>query len=232
MKIITAIASTTHVDKHFEQFTKEALESMAKQIKQKYIPFLVDHDFDRQIGMLLYGEVFQLADGEYALGVVSAYFETPGDQIIFQNEAKNIVWKQYKNHLNISEMIKTQASAAKVYKPPNRRRSDLSLSELLEIHLDSTQITPSGQVNKIKKLVATVDSLRIEVYPKDHEHQPHFHVISRQRGINARFDLNTLQVISMKSGKITQRDIKKIQNFFESQEMLEILKNEHSRLNK
>ncbi len=71
MNITTAIASTTHIDKHGDRFAKSALDDMARQIKTKFIPHLVEHDPKQQVGAALYGEVFKLGDGEYALGVVT-----------------------------------------------------------------------------------------------------------------------------------------------------------------
>jgi hypothetical protein len=232
MKIVTGIASTTHIDRHFERFAKSALDGMTEQIKAKYIPNNIEHDSNRQNGVILYGEVFQLSDGEYGLGVVVGQFEKSEERVIYNNGSKNTVWKKYKSLLDIDELIKMQASLSPDTGPhTERKRSELSLEELLDIHISSTQVTPDGVVYKIKKHVATTDDLKIEVYPKDHEHQPHFHVISKQRGINARFDINTLEVISMKRGTIKARDIKKIQSFFESEPMRKKLKEEHARLN-
>ncbi len=75
MIIITGIASTTHIDRHNERMAKSALDGMAKQIKERFIPHLIEHDPNQHIGVILYGEVFRLKDGEYALGIVSGTFE-------------------------------------------------------------------------------------------------------------------------------------------------------------
>ena len=230
MKIITAIASTTHIDSHGERFAKSALDGMAKQIKESYIPHLIEHDPNKHIGAVLYGEVFQLGDNEYALGVVAGIFENDDERIMCESGKLNKLWATGKKHLDINKLLKMHANnGSKGHsKPPSTR----TLADLLETHLDSTKVLPDGKVYKIKRYIASVGGLRIEVYPKDHKHQPHFHVISKQRSINARFDLASLELINLKSGKIKQDDIKKIQNFFKLRpDKLEELRQEHRRLN-
>lgn len=95
MKIITGIASTTHIDKHNERMAKSALDSMAEQIKKRFLPQLVEHDPNQHIGVILYGEVFQLKDGEYALGIVSGVFENNEEKQIFKIGQPNNVWEDY-----------------------------------------------------------------------------------------------------------------------------------------
>jgi len=58
MKIITGIASTAHIDRHNERMAKSALDSMATQIKEKFIPQLIEHDPNQHVGVILYGEFF------------------------------------------------------------------------------------------------------------------------------------------------------------------------------
>jgi hypothetical protein len=97
--------------------------------------------------------------------------------------------------------------------------------------LDSSKIWEDGSVYRIKHLVASTQDLRIHVYAKDHW-PPHFHVVSRQRGINARFDLKTLEHISTKAGVIRPDDVKKIHAFLKQYpEVLVRLKDEYARLN-
>jgi hypothetical protein len=231
MKFITGIASTTHIDKHGDRFAKSALDGMARQIKEKFIPNLVDHDPKQQIGAALYGEVFKLSDGEYALGVVTGFFENDEEGKRCEAGKPNTLWSEAKKHLDINELLKMNENNAN--KGHARVPSNRTIADLLETHLDSTQVSPDGRVYKIKRLIASTGDLRVEVYPGDHKYQPHFHVISKQRAMNARFDLETLEVISMKKGKIKPDDVKKIQNFFELRpDKLEYLKQEHQRLNK
>lgn len=46
---------------------RSALETGARQIRKKYVPLLIEHDFNRQIGVLLNAKVAKLPDGEFAL---------------------------------------------------------------------------------------------------------------------------------------------------------------------
>ncbi len=226
MKITIGIASTTHVDKHYEKMSKEALEDMAKQINKKYIPQLENHDFNKQIGVALYAEVFELHDGECALGHVSGIFENTRERDLYKIGDENKVWKKYKIFLDIEKLYKRN----KNNKSKNITiEKDLNIADLLAIHLDSTKILPNGEVYKVKRFIASTGDLTIEVYPGDHDR--HFHVISKQRKINARFDLDTLEFINNKTGVIRQNEIKKIINFFQDHPQILIkLKNEHKRL--
>lgn len=109
--------------------------------------------------------------------------------------------------------------------------SDLQrIAELLDSHLDSTRVWPNGRVIQIRRLIATVKDLKIEIHPKDHR-PPHFHVTSKQRNINARFSTLTLALLDSDQNYITHDDVKKIQNFFEDHpDSLVLLQNEHRRL--
>ncbi len=88
-----------------------------------------------------------------------------------------------------------------------------TVADQLELHLDSTEIAPDGSVYLIKRRITSVGGLEIYVYPQDHD-PPHFHVVSKQRKIDARFHLETLEVISMKRGEIRQKETRQIQDFF------------------
>lgn len=229
MKIITGIASTTHIDRHNERMARSALDSMAEQIKERFIPQLVEHDPNQHIGVILYGEVFQLKDGEYALGVVSGIFKNNEEKETFKTGQPNNVWQDYKKYLDIDELLKLNEQNHQT-KQINFFSQDSNIADLLETHLDSTQVLPDGTVYKIKRFIASTGDLRIEVYPKDHSPQ-HFHVISKQRKIDARFDIATLNLINTKQGSIQEKDVKKIQNFFKTfPDCLEKLRNEHARL--
>jgi len=235
MKIVAGIASTTHVDRHLECLTKGALVGMEQQIRRKYIPSLMEHDRNKQMGVILYGKVFQLRDGEYALGVVTGLFENENERNKFKLGQPNEVWKNYENYLPINKLIKL---IDENNKEENQRQNvsssnkgpKLSVADLLEMHLDSTQVLPDGTIYKIKRLIAVIGGLKIEVYPKDHQ-PTHFHVVSKQRNINAKFDIETLALISAKENNISERNARKIQNFFKSHPTaLERLRREHSRL--
>lgn len=233
MKIIVGIASTTHIDKHRERMAKSALDGMAKKIKEEFIPLLVNHNAEQHIGAILYGETFQLKDGEYALGVVSGIFENPEERETFDAGQSNHVWKRYKKYFSEEKLLQLIDEKRELKKDMlilDKRESNIA--DLLETHLDSTQVAPDGTIYKIKRFIAATGDLRIEVYPKDHQNQPHFHVISRQRNIDARFSIDSLELISTKRGTISTNDKKRIINFFSIYpEKLKKLRNEHTRLN-
>lgn len=231
MKILSFIASTTHLDLHNERMAKSALDDGALQIRSKYIPYLINHDFNKQIGVLLCGKVIQLEDGEFALYVVFGIFENESEKQNYRLGSPNTVWKKYKRYLDNPIKLSQKISRRKPQKPLSNTKSDLSIADLLETHLDSTQILPDGRVYKIKRFIVATGDLRIEVYPKDHRPK-HFHVISKQRAINARFDLETLELIDTKSGKVKKDDIKKIQNLFETYpKARQKLESEYKRMN-
>jgi len=231
MEIIVGIASTTHVDRHRERMAKSALDSMALQINEKFIPALLDHNLNSHGGVVLYSEVFQLTDGEHALGIVSGVFENESEKEKFKSGQANDVWEEYKKYLDTKELSRLHAENSKLGNDHlGQNNSKLNTADLLEIHLDSTQVLPDGTVYKIKKFIAATGDLKIEIYPKDHK-PAHFHVISKQRSINARFSLETLELINMKQGAISNTDIKKIQNFFLTHPQdLKKLKSEHGRM--
>jgi hypothetical protein len=230
MIIEIGIVSTTHIDRHNERIARSALDSATEQIKERFIPQLIEHDWNQHIGVILYGEVFQLKDGEYALGVVSGVFENNDERERYKTGQPNSVWRDYKKYLDIDKLLKIDGQNH-LLNQSNTPSKNLNVADLLEKHLDSTQFLPDGRIYKIKRFIVSTGDLRIEIYPRDHEHQPHFHVISKQRGINARFDIETLNLINMKWGTIQEKDVKKIQNFFKIYpRYLEKLKNEYSRM--
>lgn len=231
MKITTGIASTTHIDKHNERMTKTALDDMAIQINKKFIPQLIEHDPNQQSGVILYGKVFQLEDGEYALGFVSGIFENNKEKETFIIGHPNNVWREYKKYFDITELLLPSRKSQKTKNQTKHKSPNLNIADLLETHLNSTRVMPDGTVIKIKRFIASTGDLKIEVYPKDHTPQ-HFHVISKQRNINARFDIVTLNLISTKKGSIKNNDIKRIKNLFSTNPIaLKKLISEHTRLN-
>ena len=136
---MTAIASTTHVDRHFERMTKAALESMAQQIRTRYIPQLIEHDFNKHIGVLLYGKVAKMHDGEFGLYVVSGLFDNKEEKCIYLTGSPKMVWNKYQKYLDdLEELITVEKKINKpeVVQPP----IPSNLADLLEIHLDSTAI--------------------------------------------------------------------------------------------
>lgn len=215
MEIVTGIASTTHLDRQNHKLTKDALEDMAVQINQRYIPYLIEHDWNKHIGTILYGETFQLMDSEYALGVVICLFNSEEDKKVFVTGQENTIWEKCKPILNVDKLAQMNHEATSSGELSSTSNQAQNLADLLETHLNSTQELPNGEIYNVKKLVCNAGDLSVQVYPKDHW-PPHFHVISKQRGMDARFALDTLDFISMKRGKISHKDVKKIRHFFET----------------
>jgi hypothetical protein len=207
MKFNLGIASTTNIDCNNDKMTKGALDGMAEQVNSKLIPHLISHDFDKQVGVVLYGEVFQLDDGEYALGVVAGVYESEYDEDTFRKGLPNTFSSTYKRYFDV-EFLLELSRANDSPKEHQESLNNFALPDMLERYLNSTAFTPDGEIIETKELVASVGDLKIEVYPKDH-YPPHFHVVSKSRGINARFDLHTLEVLSVKSGELRGKDTKK-----------------------
>jgi len=217
MRITIAIISTTHVDRRGTRFAKVALDGMVDDIKATYVRYTKNHDPNQLLGVLLYGKVFGLSDGEFALGVVVGEYESDNDRATYVVGAPNLSFREYQDLLDIEYLRRMQEINSKI--PDSVRTinlSELSLSESLALYIDFTRVSDLGEVYEIRQYVDTTNGLSIEVYPKDHLHEPHYHVVSKQRNINARFDAKTHQLMSMKSGSISSNDVKKVQKFFQS----------------
>ncbi len=198
---------------------------MVENIKNKYIPFTKDHDPDQLLGILLYGEVFQLKDGEYALGVVIGEYENDFDRKKYLPGAENREFDKSQIELDIDGLRLSQRLHS--LKPDPIKPIDpsgMSMVNLLAMYLDYTRVNDDGQVYEIRQYINRTDGLEIHVFPKDHLYQEHYHVISKQRGINARFDAKTHEMISVKHGTISKKDIKKIQAFFKNPSNAKLLK--------
>jgi hypothetical protein len=211
---------------------RSALENSARQIRKKYVPLLIEHDFDRQVGVLLNAKVAKLPDGEYGLFAVAGEFENEGEKIAYKSGERNTVHKKYSEELKGIEATVSLTSAESLEATPAPR--NLNIAEQLAIHLDSIKVLDTGEVYKIKRYIASAGDLEIHVYPKDHpnENPGHFHITSKQRKIDARFNIDTLKFLSNKKGSLTNNDLKKITNFFESHPAaLKSLRKEYHRLN-
>ena len=80
MRLVTAVIATTHVDLHNERMAPSALEGMAEQIREHYIPVMWNHDLRYPpLGRTIDGRVVPMADGELALETESEYWES-GDK--------------------------------------------------------------------------------------------------------------------------------------------------------
>jgi len=220
------------LDLHQERMARSALENGARQIRNKYVPFLIEHDFDRQIGVLLNAKVAKLPDGEFGLFAVAGEFENANERNKYKNGEKNTVHERYAEALEGIENRVSLSPAESMGVTPTIR--NLNVAEQLANHLDSTKVLNTGEVYKIKRYIASVGDLGIHVYGKDHpnENPGHFHIVSKQRNIDARFNIETFEHLSDKKGSLTRSDLKKIANFFETHPAaLKSLQEEHHRLN-
>jgi hypothetical protein len=224
------LASTTHLDLHYERMSRDFLESSAASMKKVHRPYLIDHDFDRQIGVVLNARVAELPDGEHGLFLVVGLFDELGEKACYETGDDNLVHGLYDDLLDgIEEGVVLQEG-----REVTSLERELSLPELLAIHLDSTKVMKSGEVYKVKRYIVSVGDLSIHVYAKDHpgEKPGHFHVKSKQRKIDARFNLDTLECMNVKGGRLKADDPSKIVNFFTTHpEHLATLRDEHRRLN-
>ncbi len=232
MKIITAIISTTHLDLQGERLSKEMLFEFAERINSSYLPYLMEHDPERQIGALLCGKVGRIEGGEHALYAVIGLFQNEEEKGIYTIGSPNVVRDQYSSFLDsVREEFRESSvgpSASSLSSPVIGGLGDVA--RLLEQYLDSTAVWTDGRVYSIKHLIASMNDLQLHVYPKDHE-PAHFHVRSKGRSINARFDLQTLELLPREEGKVNSKDMKKIRSFFEANpQIYEKLKEEHKRL--
>jgi len=110
--------------------------------------------------------------------------------------------------------------------------SEARLIKKLGLFLDRARVQSNGEISLYiqKNLIASIDDLTVHVY-RDHN-PPHFHVVSKQREIDAQFTLEDCQLWNDPSGKVKSSDIKKIQTYFkDNPEDLAYMKQEHRRMN-
>ena len=226
------IASSTHVDQHGQRVDRSLLEDMASQINAQYVPLLIDHDFNRQVGVVLSAKLAALADGEYGLLVISGIFENEEEAESFQIFAPNTRWQDFERQLGEIEEQVT------VLIPPGHADTTedpeglAGIAARLQTYLDSTEIMPDGSIYLVKRHITSVNDMEIYVYPKDHD-PPHFHVVAgqRRRGFDARFHVETLEWLSYKYGSMRESDIRRIQDYFRrNPDDLATLRDEYERL--
>ncbi|MBU0682875.1 MAG: hypothetical protein KJ864_01100 [Candidatus Omnitrophica bacterium] len=99
MKIVTGIASTTHRDLHGDIMAKSALNGMANQINDHYIPLDINHQ-GTYIGVILVAKVKTLDDGEHGLYVVVGIFENKREYKKYPYKNKNNDYLSYIHLLN------------------------------------------------------------------------------------------------------------------------------------
>tara|TARA_R110001592_G_scaffold325782_6_gene606382 strand:- start:11375 stop:11731 length:357 start_codon:yes stop_codon:yes gene_type:complete len=88
------------------------------------------------------------------------------------------------------------------------------LQDLLKYYLGLDDGSLNKHLNEpalaTKERVSTIDDLRVIIYPNDH-FPPHFHVLSKNKEINAKFKIENCELIS---GKISSKNLKKIYAFY------------------
>lgn len=72
----------------------------------------------------------------------------------------------------------------------------------LEMHLKEPALAT-------KERVETIEDLQVIIYPNDHN-PPHFHVLSKNREIDAKFTIENCELIS---GNMSSKNLKKIDAF-------------------
>jgi hypothetical protein len=206
---------------------------MAIQVNTKYIPQLIEHDWNRQVWVVLYAEVFQLNDWEYALWSVIGLFTSEIERHKYKIWSENKEALNYKKYLNITDLINLVDNNQKSRKETIQQKLEENNEhwDLLRKYLNSTNVSPGGRVYKTKWHIWWFWSTSIVLYPKDHDNPAHFHVISKQHNLNARFDLNTYEFISTKHWKITNKLKKQVKQFLlDNPKVVEKLKSEYNRM--
>lgn len=99
MKVVTGILSTTHIDLHRDKMAKEALDDMAVQVNDHYIPLDVEHR-GTYIGVILAAKVKPLKDGEHGLFGAIGIFDDPGEFQKYVYREENKVFKDYMHLLD------------------------------------------------------------------------------------------------------------------------------------
>jgi hypothetical protein len=90
MKYTKGVIATSHVDRHGDRLTREALASMVEQINKYYIPQYYQHDPRiPPLGRAVHAELKQLDDGEYAVEATTQIFEA-GDEIEPDNTGRKM----------------------------------------------------------------------------------------------------------------------------------------------
>lgn len=217
MKYLVGSVTSTRPDKYGTAFSKEALFDGATQINKKYIPLTLEHERSNIIGVVLYAEVHELLKNEWFLMNVSGVFEDGDNQELYKAGLPN----QESSKPKYSKLIADQLDKYRILlenTPISNYKFPDTLEEQIEQYLDRTKVDENGNIYEIRAFIASIGDLKIEIFPNDHN-PPHFHVTSKQRGINARFNLSTLKFIDYKKGtrgELKSNDIKKLENFFKT----------------
>lgn len=89
------------------------------------------------------------------------------------------------------------------------------LTDLLKYYLGLDDVSLEKHLNEkalaTKERVETINDLQVKIYPNDHN-PPHFHVVSKNREIDAKFTIENCELIS---GNMSSKNLKKIEAFYE-----------------
>jgi hypothetical protein len=90
------VFATTHVDLHHERFALSAIEGMAEQIAQNYIPFIWNHDIRfPPIGRVVSARIVELPDGEFGLETESECWEAGDSFVDLAGDGRSIVREEF-----------------------------------------------------------------------------------------------------------------------------------------
>lgn len=94
------------------------------------------------------------------------------------------------------------------------------LSMYLDKYINQTVVNEGYPVYFIKERVATVRNMNLIIYSNDHN-PPHFHVISKDGSINAKYALNDCSFLN---GTIVSKDERRIKAFYEDPKVSALFK--------
>lgn len=220
------IATTTHIDLHGMRMSKDSVEGMVQTIKQKYFPLQLNHDDSaKKLGVIVSAKSFEMPDGETALGAIVVIHSDEKVAEEFPDGAENMVFDEFNTAIDTKILMIAHDVKMLTYVEEVQ-----TLEQSLESFLRSHIVMPDGQIRTNKHLIASTGDFNIVIYPKDHR-PAHFHLISEQRGIDARISIDTLELIRMKQGKISNKDLKMIKLFFRTRpKVLKKMRSEALRL--
>lgn len=205
------IASTTHKDLHGMRMAKQALEGFEKSISKKYYPLQYNHDDSgAKVGVIVTAKLFEMPDGETALAALVIKHSNAEIAGRFPSGGDNLVFRDFQELIDVKALMVAHDIKMKGYVEVEQ-----SLDEKLESFMQSHIVMPNGQIRTNKYLIAKINKFRVEIYPKDHR-PAHFHLISKKRNIDVRFNIETLDKISEKQGKISGGDEKLVKLFFKT----------------
>ncbi len=224
--VAISIASTTHIDSQKERVASKVLDVIHDSIKKQYYPFLFNHEREKQpIGSIVSSKLFKFPDGEKGLAILIVYFTKPEASLEFIAGENNTAFEQFQKYINLDLLMEKHDE-----KMRNFQEVDLGLEAELSAYFLSHKAGDSGQIEVRKYNIAQIGDFKIVIYPKDHK-PAHFHVVSEQRNINAKFTIEPVELIGIKKGNLRKGDEKLIKRFFQlNPERLAYLKCEAIRL--